>query len=241
MLSATVLALGALFVELRRRHALERFLPPPIVERVVAGDLARLLEGQRRVATILFADLRGSTALAEQMDAHEFVDMLNDYVGALANCVISRGGMVSKFLGDGLMAIFGIFDTDLSNGAVGAIRATFDMRVAVDAVNVARAARAAPPMAFGVGIHTGEVVLGSIGIREQAEITAFGDTVNTAARLQDLCKQFGVDSVVSALAAAQLSGDAVELRPLGVVDIRGRQQAVEVYTLVLAPSPSVRG
>jgi adenylate cyclase len=144
MLAATILALGALFIEVQRRRALERFLPPPIVERVVAGDLGRLLRGERRIVTVVFADLRGSTTVAERLDPHEVVQLLNDYVGALARCVFGQGGMVRQFLGDGLMAIFGAFETDVSDGALPAVRAALDMRNAVDAVNAVWSARAAP-------------------------------------------------------------------------------------------------
>jgi adenylate cyclase len=227
MLAATVLALGALFVELRRRRALERFLPPPVVDRVVAGDLRRLIAGERRVVTILFADLRGSTALAEHLEPEAVVALLNDYVGALARCVLARGGMVRQFLGDGLMAIFGAFELDASDGANPAVEAALRMRQAIAEVN---AIRSNATMRFGVGIHTGEVVLGSIGIPQQAEITAFGDTVNTASRLQDLSKQFGVDSVLSAETATRLAGERT-LCSLGTVEVRGRQQPVDVYTL----------
>jgi class 3 adenylate cyclase len=227
MLAATVLALGALFVELRRRRALERFLPPPIVERVVAGDLRRLMAGERRVVTILFADLRGSTALAEHLEPEAVVALLNEYVGAMARCVLARGGMVRQFLGDGLMAIFGAFESDASDGAKPAVEATLRMRQAIGEVN---AARSTAPLRFGVGIHTGEVVLGSMSIPQQAEITAFGDTVNTASRLQELSKQFAVDSVLSAATATRLTGERV-LCSLGTVAVRGRQQTVDVYTL----------
>jgi class 3 adenylate cyclase len=229
MLAAAVLALGALLVELRRRRALERFLPPPVVERVVAGDLSRLMAGERRVVTILFADLRGSTALAERMQPEEVVEVLNDYVGALARCVVECGGMVRQFLGDGLMAIFGAFSANAaSDGAAEAIEATLRMRRAVAEVN----SRTSATMRFGVGVHTGEVVLGLIGIAEQAEITAFGDTVNTASRLQDVSKQFVVDSVLSVDTLARLGSRAeAGLRPLGAVDVRGREQKVDVFTL----------
>jgi class 3 adenylate cyclase len=195
MLAASVLALGALFVELRRRRALERFLPPPIVERIVAGDLNRLMNGERRVATILFADLRGSTALAEHLDPHDVVLLLNDYVGALAHSVVSHGGMMRQFLGDGLMAIFGVFETDSSDGAAAAVRATLEMRRAMSRVNDARSLPSTTRMRFGVGIHTGEVVLGTIGIRQQAEITALRGyrqySVSTAGLIQAVWGGFG--------------------------------------------------
>jgi class 3 adenylate cyclase len=87
-------------------------------------------------------------------------------------------------------------------------------------------------MRFGVGIHTGEVILGSIGISQQAEITAFGDTVNTASRLQDLSKQYGVDSVLSAQTVERLAAPEIDVRALGTTAIRGREQSMDLYTLV---------
>lgn len=224
MLAAVVLALGALFVELDRRRGLERFLPGEVVERVVAGDLLRL-GGERRVATVLFADLRGSTALAEKLPAEAVVDLLNAYVGALARPVFEHGGMLDKYMGDGLMAVFGVVDEG-DHGARAAARAALDMRAAIARVNQERRA----DVRFGVGIHTGEVVLGAVGIPQRSDFTAIGDTVNTASRLEGLCKTYGVDTVLSAATRDCLDG-AVRVTLLGATEIRGRAQPEQVFTL----------
>lgn len=150
------------------------------------------------------------------------------YVGALARCVFLHGGMLDKFLGDGLMAVFGILD-DGSEGANAATRAAIDMRKAVADVNTSRA-KSGLPIAFGVGIHTGEVVLGAIGLPHRSDFTAIGDAVNTTARLEQLCKQFQVDIVISDEVVRQLSNNA-GARSLGVTAIRGREQPMEVFTL----------
>jgi adenylate cyclase len=225
MLTAVILAIGALFVELDRRRGLERFLPNEVVERVVAGDGLKL-GGERRVVTVLFADLRNSTSIAESLPADQVVTLLNAYVGSMAECVFEHGGMLDKFLGDGVMAVFGIAD-DGSEGAVAATRTAQSIRQAVERVNQKRSGSA---VGCGVGIHTGEVVLGAVGIPQRSDFTAIGDTVNTASRLEGTTKQYGVTTVLSEETARRLGG-AFTLRELGSTPIRGRQEPVLLYTI----------
>jgi class 3 adenylate cyclase len=236
MAAAVVLALRALFLELDRKRALERFLPSEAIERVVAGGLLRVA-GERRVVTVLFADLRGSTALAETIPAEGVVAMLNTYVGAMARCVFEQGGMLDKFLGDGLMAIFGVM-ADPSDGAVPAARAALAMRGAVAAVNRERVPHGLPALQFGVALNTGEVVLGAVGIPQRQDFTAIGDTVNTAAHMEALTKHFDVDVILSGATASRLAGlDAFRplLHDLGAAEVRGRHEPVRVYTLGREP------
>jgi len=229
MFAAVVLALGALFLELDRRRGLERFLPAEVVERVVSGDLLRLA-GERRVVTVMFADLRGSTKLADQLPAEELVTTVNEYVGVLAHCVFAHGGMLDKFLGDGLMAIFGVVP-DTSDGAIPAARAALQMRDEIARTNAVHVARGLPPVGFGVGINTGEVILGAVGIPQRSEFTAIGDAVNTASRLQELTKEFETDIVLSAQTAERMRPAGFAVRDLGAAPVRGKAQPVEILTL----------
>ena len=229
MLAAVVLALGALFLELDRRRGLERFLPATVVERVIKGEPLRL-GGERHVATILFADLRGSTALAEKLPPEAVVAVLNDYLGALARQVFGQGGVLDKFLGDGLMSIFGVFQ-DGTDGALPATRAALEMRRAVARLSAERAARGEPTVRFGVGIHTGEVVLGAVGLPERSDYTALGDTVNTASRLEALCKEYDVDVVLSGAVASRLRDGEVGLQALGEATVRGKSETISVFTI----------
>ncbi|MBI4492241.1 MAG: adenylate/guanylate cyclase domain-containing protein [Chloroflexi bacterium] len=229
MLAAVVLALGATFVELDRRRGLERFLPATVVERVLSGDPLRLA-GERRVVTVLFADLRDMTPLAEMLPAEAVVELLNAYLGALARCVLTHGGMLDKFLGDGLMAVFGVLD-DPSDGAVPAARAVLHMRKAMQTLNNERTARAQPPIKFGVGMHTGVVVLGSVGLPERSDYTAIGDVVNTAARLEGVCKRFDVDCVLTGETSARLARTEFALRALGDIRVRGKTASIAAFTL----------
>src|SRR5437868_7840888 len=143
---AAVRALGALFLALDRRRGLERFLPPNVVERVLQGDPLRL-EGERQTVTILFADLRGSTALAERLAPEDVVAVINAYVRVMARSVIDAGGILDKFTGDGLMAIFGAMG-DATHGAAAATRAALTMRERLAALNAERAARGEPVVRF---------------------------------------------------------------------------------------------
>jgi len=229
MLASVAIALAALFLELDRRRGLERFLSRELVERVVAGDLLRIA-GERRTVTLMFADLRGSTALAEQLAPEQVIAILNVYIAELARCVFKHDGMLDKFLGDGLMAIFGVLP-DASYGAAPAARAALEMRGRIRQLNAERRASGQAALEFGVAVHTGEVVLGAVGIAQRSDFTAIGDTVNTAARLEGQCKELGLDIVLSGLTASYLPRSEFRVIDLAAVNIRGRQQQVPVATL----------
>ncbi|HEY8806853.1 MAG TPA: adenylate/guanylate cyclase domain-containing protein [Candidatus Limnocylindria bacterium] len=228
MLAAIAIALVALFIELDRRRGLERFLPPTVVERVIQGDQLRL-EGDRRVVTVVFTDLRGSTALADSLDPEAVIAIVNTYLRTMARAVMDRGGIIDKFTGDGLMAIFGAM-SDTPAGARAAAGAALDIRTAIGVLNAQRATSGVPVLKYGVGLHVGEVVLGAIGLPERSDYTAIGDTVNTAARMESLCKEFGVDSVLSADIATELDG-TIALRPLGDAAVKGKARPITVFTL----------
>ena len=228
MLAAVVIALGALFVELDRRRGLERFLPPNVVERVIQGDHLRL-EGERKVVTVLFTDLRGSTALADTLEPEEVVGIVNVYLRAMARAVVDRGGIIDKFTGDGVMAIFGAMG-DATSGPPAAAGAALDMRASIASMNSERAAAGLRTLQFGVGMHVGTVTLGAVGLPERSDYTAMGDTVNTAARMESLCKELAVDVVLSGEVAAALDG-AFTLRPLGDAVVKGKAQPIPVFTL----------
>ncbi len=228
MLTAVALALIALFIELDRRRGLERFLPPNVVERVIQGDQLRLA-GDRRVVSVMFTDLRGSTALADTLDPETVVGVVNVYLRTMARAVVDRGGIIDKFTGDGLMAIFGAMG-DRATGARAAAGAALDIRSAMAALNLDRAAGGAPVLRHGVGLHVGEVVLGAIGLPERSDYTAMGDTVNTAARMESLCKELGVDSVLSGELARELDA-TMPVRALGEATVKGKAQPIPVFTL----------
>jgi len=226
-----VAGLRQLVVDLRDQNAqLARQVDE--LQEALAAARARATRqtGERRIVTVLFADLRDSTPLAEDLSAENMVELLNAYLGALARCVLAEGGMVDKFLGDGLMAVFGVLD-DSGDGASSAARAVLQMRRAVQALNDARTAMGEDLVSFGVGVHTGEVVFGPVGLPGRSDYTAIGDTVNTAARLSGLCREYAVDAILSSETAARLEPDGPGVRELGSANIRGKARPMTVSTL----------
>jgi class 3 adenylate cyclase len=236
MLTAVVIALGAIFVELDRRRGLERFVSSDVVQRMVAGE-APPASGERRVLTILFADLRGSTALADELPVDEVVEVINSYVSAIARCVLEAGGAVDKYTGDGLMAIFGLHEDD-TQGAGPAARAAREIYRRLRALSRERTAGGKPALDFGVAINTGDVILTAMGLSERADFTAIGDTVNTTSRLEGMCKELGVNIVVSASSAERLGRDRYDLVSLGNANVRGKREAISVYTLRMRDVPA---
>lgn len=208
--------------QLRPTAALSvRLLVPAGEAMTVAADPARW--GVERRITVLFADLRGFTALAERLYPYDSVFLLNRYCELMARAVEGHGGTVDKFLGDGVMALFGIKPAP-DAGAADALRAALAMLDALDALNAEFQGTLREPLRMGIGLHAGPVVLGRVG---GASLTALGDSVNIASRLEALNKEFGSVLVASsaALEAAGLSLAGAELRD---VPVRGREAALRV-------------
>jgi adenylate cyclase len=183
--------------------------------------------GEEREVTILFVDIRGSTSLAETRLPYDVVFLLNSLFIALAE-VEESGGYYSNFTGDGLMALFGL-DGKRTEGAKAAMRCALAMFQTLDTLNERLSGELETPLAIGVGIHTGQAIVGRMGPPKTPVISAVGDSVNTAARLENASKELGVQLVVSAeaLRAAGLHTSA----PLMQVSLRGRAAAMEVVAL----------
>jgi adenylate cyclase len=210
---------------IRGRALLRRFLRDDLVERAFTDPFGLLPEPKQASATVMITDLRDFTALAEAAPPVEVFELLNDLQGHLAAAVQAHQGVVDKFMGDGMLAVFGApqSDPDHAKHAIAASRAIL---VAVHELNQRRTGR--EPLRIGVGIHSGEVVAGCLGGGDRLEFTVVGDAVNTAARLEGLTKQFGVQVLVSEATAAKAG---LELTPLGETLVRGRTQTVRLFTL----------
>jgi len=207
-----------------------RVVEPTVRDRLLAGTLR--LGGELRVASVLFCDVHNFTAMAESCTPAEVVATLNAFFTTMTTWVRESGGYVDKFIGDALMVVFGLFESDAaaSTAAASALRCAVGMRPRLAELNARRAAADQPPLAMSVGIHSGEVLAGTIGALDRHEYTVIGDTVNVAARLQELCKQLGHDVLTSehTVELARSSGFSVEGTLRTTVTLRGRQEPVEV-------------
>jgi adenylate cyclase len=184
--------------------------------------------GEERRVTILFIDLRGSTRLAEARLPYDVVFVLNHYFAEMAAAVEATGGHYSNFTGDGLMALFGLEQSD-DHGAYAALGCALRMLERLENLNQQLASELAEPLSMGIGIHTGDAIIGQMGPPKTPVLTALGDAVNTAARLENATKELQVPVVVSrdTLEAAQFSAEL----PLHDILLRGRSTPLSVAAL----------
>jgi len=219
-----------------RLQLLRRYLPPEAVERVMRDDpdAALALGGRLVTVTLLAADLRGFTAMSEKLAPDEVMSQLNAYHGAMVDVIERHGGAIDKFIGDGTLVVFGLSGA-AEEGAAAAVACAGEMLEALARHNEERLAAGAAPLAMGIGVHTGPVVAGNLGVPgRRLEFTVIGDAVNTAARLEGHTKHAGTPVVVSEATAALLR-DAATLRELAPVSLRGKETSIRVYGLASLP------
>ncbi|WP_291561125.1 adenylate/guanylate cyclase domain-containing protein [Bradyrhizobium sp.] len=185
--------------------------------------------GEERYLVSMFVDMRGSTKLAEHRLPFDTVFVVNRFLGAVSQAVIECGGQPNQFLGDGQLALFGLA-TNRQTACRQALKAAAMIAANVDELNQFLQHDLREPIRFGIGIHSGEVIVGDIGYRDHMVFTALGDAVNVAARLQDMTKNLGCEAILSdeVRATAGLAADAL---PRQEVDIRGRNEPMIVRTV----------
>jgi len=206
----------------KRREIMEKTLSRDVAEELMKGVE---LGGERREVTTLFLDVRGFTTATEGVDPAEVVPMLNDMMNFLAEAVARHGGNVNKFLGDGLMAMFGA-PRDLPDHALCSIRAALDMQREMGGWNAKRSGRGLPPLHVGIGINTGVVLGGKVGSRNRLEYTLIGEEVNLASRV---CGKAAPGQVLITKQTFERVRGRVAARELEPVQVKGLSYPVHVY------------
>ncbi|MFL5037867.1 MAG: adenylate/guanylate cyclase domain-containing protein [Microvirga sp.] len=213
--------------QIRPDHALKvrPLIPLHDAEPVAGRDMYRW--GVERRITVMFSDLRGFTTLAERLYPYDSVFLLNRYFEVMSEAIERHGGEVDKFLGDGIMALFGV-SAARGAGSRAALYAARDMFAALERLNQEFDATLAEGLRMGIGLHMGPAVLGRVGAERSASLTALGDTVNTASRLESLNKEFGSVLVVSD-ATVRAAGLAIEGAEIHEISVRGRGEMLTVH------------
>jgi class 3 adenylate cyclase len=205
-----------------------RYVTQQVADEILAGRVR--LGGERRTATVLFSDIRGFTTLSEQLSPEEVVAFLNEFLEMMVDCVLEHGGVLDKFIGDAVLAVFGV---PVSRGSVeadarAAVACARTMGERLAALNEQRVAAGKAPIRIGIGVHTGELVAGNIGSPRRMQYTVIGDTVNVGSRLESLTKDHHRRTLLSGATAA-LVGDSVPLVALGTATVRGRQEPLALF------------
>ena len=193
--------------------------------------------GVEREIAVLFADLRAFTRMSEGRLPYDVVFILNQYFKAMGSAIEGAGGRVDKFIGDGIMALFGIA-VEPSRACQQALIAAKAMSVELDELNRQIGADLPEPLRIGIGLHVGPVILGEMGYRQATSLTAIGDTVNVASRLETLTKEYGAQLVVSARLAKRAGVD-LSAFDTSDVDIRGRKRPLHVHVIADAKSIAI--
>lgn len=222
----TVSLLDAVAREHRKRERLGRYFSPQVAAHLEEHG-EELGAGESREVSVLFADLRDFTALSEQLDGKAVVTTLNEFHSAMVDQLFAFGGTLDKYTGDGIMAYFGA-PVVQPNHAEQAVRCALAMHAALAQLNSERARRPAVPLRMGIGIHTGRVVLGDIGAPRRREYTAIGDTVNVAARVEQLTKVHDAAILVSE-ETRQQAGAAFRYLAAEPVRVKGKSEPLQTY------------
>lgn len=220
---------AGLLAERERLHEqFGRYVTTQVRDAILAGQVSA--RGSKVRAAIVFADLRGFTARSEGQPPEQVLALLNSFCSRMTTAIHAHGGIVDKFMGDAVMAVFGVpvEDPDCASRAVQAVES---MRTQLDELNTDLASEGLEPLRMGVGIHVGECVAGSVGPPTRQQYTVVGDAVNLASRLQALTKRYGVDVVVSGEVARDC-GEKLLLRDLGTPTVEGREAPVHVLQLI---------
>jgi adenylate cyclase len=228
LLAATRLAVRKMFIELLRRESLSRLVPPKVVDEILAGRADRLRPTRREV-TVLFADLRGFTSYGESRPPEVVLALLDDFFGRMTLVVQGHGGSVNKFLGDGLLALWGAPDP-LPDHPQRAVKAARDMQRVMAELREAQQTAGEPPLRLGIGVHTGEVAAGMLGGGTQSEYTVIGDAVNLASRIEGLTRVHDVDILVSDTTWQRLEGQFPGRR-VAEAQVKGRRAPVVVHAI----------
>ena len=218
----------------RMQGAMRRFMTQNVVDQIM-GREDELLFGAACKASVLFADIRGFTGMAEQLGPRGTVDMLNEIFTDLFEAVASSDGLLDKFMGDALMAVYGA-PISSDRDPLNAVDSAVTMSSMLVAINQRRAARGGVDLRLGVGIASGEVVAGTIGSPKRMDYTVIGDSVNLASRLEKITKTYGVGIVVCEDTAKAVAG-VHRLRELDIIRVRGRVQPSKIFQVITADAP----
>ncbi|MBO4385597.1 MAG: HAMP domain-containing protein [Treponema sp.] len=208
-----------------------KFTNKTIAQKAASGELS--LGGENRNATIFFSDIRSFTAMSEKMQPNEVVEFLNAYMTRMVECVNKTGGVVDKYIGDAIMAVWGAPESSGSaaGDALNAVTAALMMRDSLSSFNRERAARGLAPVKIGCGINSGPVVAGQIGSEERMEYTVIGDAVNLASRTEALNKPFATDVLITEN-TYNLIKDKVIVAEMPGVHVKGKTDAIKMFAVV---------
>jgi adenylate cyclase len=216
------------------RKMFSRYVSPAALTVMVDqyADYRSAGSGSKETVSILFSDIRGFTSLSEHADAEVVVKILNHYLGNMTEVILKKNGTIDKFIGDAIMAIWGA-PIKSETYSADAVNAALEMLEKLNDVNAWLLDQGLFPLDIGIGINTGEVILGSIGSEQKADYTVIGDNVNLAARLEGITKTYSC-KIIIAESTCQQAGDQIPCALVDMVRVKGKEKPIKIFTPVRA-------
>ncbi|MDH5219052.1 MAG: adenylate/guanylate cyclase domain-containing protein, partial [Gammaproteobacteria bacterium] len=216
------------------RSAFSSYVSDDLVKQIISQPESLSLGGTEKEISILFSDIRNFTSLSETLSPTELISVLNEFFDPLTRVAMLNHGMLDKYIGDAMMVLFNA-PVDVEGHADKACIAALEMIDLTGVLNTKIADRVSTPIEIGIGVNTGDAVVGNVGSSERFSYTALGDSVNTASRLEGLTKRYGVNVIISEYTRASLQKlDYYDLRHLDRVRVKGKQEAMDIYELCSA-------
>lgn len=214
----------------RLKMAFGSYVSREVVEQIAKENRNLKLGGEKKELTVLFSDIRSFTSISEKLEPEEIVQLLNEYLSKMTECIFDEKGTIDKYIGDAIMAIFGA-PIDQEDHAQRACRVAIAMITNLEQLNKERLSRGEDKIEIGIGINTGEMTVGNIGSKRRFDYTVIGDEVNLASRLEGLTKIFGASILISDATLKRIDQKAFIVRYLGKVVVKGRSLPTGLYEI----------
>ncbi len=230
-----------LVIERRSRflkRAFSSYVSHELVNIIIKNPDAMRLGGEKRIITVLFSDIRDFTSISERLEPERLVSLLNIYLDPMTRIVLKHRGMLDKYIGDAIMAIFNA-PLQLPDHSRRAVITALEMVEELRKLNERLVASGYPELKIGIGINTGEAIIGNMGTDMRFDYTAIGDTVNLASRLEGLNKIYGTNIIISSSTFDALNKEEFNTRELDLIKVKGKQEPVRIYEVMGKDSPFI--
>jgi adenylate cyclase len=213
------------------KKAFASYVSPDVVNLIIEGSDKVNLNGEKKILTVLFSDIRGFTSISEKLNPQMVVSFLNYYLSFMTEVIFKNKGTIDKFMGDGIMVIYGAPVSQMDN-AMRACYTALDMVSELSKINEYLKNQNQTPINIGIGINTGEMTVGNIGSNKKFDYTVIGDSVNLGSRIEGLNKIFGTRVLISESTREQIANDAFIIREIAQVKVQGKAQPVRIFEIL---------